>query len=189
MKNLKLYSEITSNLELQSEGEVLLFAAYDIESNRFFFASSDNLIYTLHLSSFQNERAWTKGPLQAEIDPLGLEPEDVITSFDYLMEKEALIVGTSSGLLLLHNVDGKETEVVGQVEGGVKCISPSPDGDLLGVTTGLGQLLVMTHDWDLLYETALEDHPEGVDVNWIFCPEMFWEAPFLGEVMGSTLPL
>ncbi|EOY18197.1 IKI3 family protein isoform 1 [Theobroma cacao] len=179
MKNLKLYSEITSNLELQSEGEVLLFAAYDIESNRFFFASSDNLIYTLHLSSFQNERAWTKGPLQAEIDPLGLEPEDVITSFDYLMEKEALIVGTSSGLLLLHNVDGKETEVVGQVEGGVKCISPSPDGDLLGVTTGLGQLLVMTHDWDLLYETALEDHPEGVDVR---------ELDFLSrDVLGSPI--
>ena len=81
------------------------------------------------------------------------------------MEKEALIVGTSSGLLLLHTVDGKETEVVGRVEGGVKCISPSPDGDLLGVTTGFGQLLVMTHDWDLLYETALEDHPEGVDVR------------------------
>ncbi|XVE99535.1 hypothetical protein REPUB_Repub03eG0207400 [Reevesia pubescens] len=165
MKNLKLYSEITSTLQLQSEGEVILFCAYDIERNRFFFASSDNLIYTLHLSSFQNERAWTKGPLQAEIDPLDLEPEDVFTSFDYLMEKEALIVGTSSGLLLLHTVDGKETEVVGRVEGGVKCISPSPDGDLIGVTTGFGQLLVMTHDWDLLYETALEDHPDGVDVR------------------------
>ncbi|KAG8480343.1 hypothetical protein CXB51_024732 [Gossypium anomalum] len=179
MKNLKLYSEITSNLQLQSEGEVLLFSAYDIERNRFFFASSYNLIYTLHLSSLQNERAWTKGPLQAEIDPLDLEPEDVITSFDYLMEKEALIVGTSNGLLLLHNVDGKETEVVGRVEGGVKCISPSPDGDLLGVTTGLGQLLVMTHDWDLLYETALEDQPDGVDVREPKFPS--------GEMFGSPI--
>ncbi|MBA0813779.1 hypothetical protein Gohar_027601, partial [Gossypium harknessii] len=126
-----------------------------------------------------NERAWTKGPLQAEIDPLDLEPEDVITSFDYLMEKEALIVGTSNGLLLLHNVDGKETEVVGRVEGGVKCISPSPDGDLLGVTTGLGQLLVMTHDWDLLYETALEDQPDGVDVREPKFPS--------GEMFGSPI--
>lgn len=133
---------------------------------------------------FQNERAWTKGPLQAEIDPLDLEPEDVITSFDYLMEKEALIVGTSSGLLLLHIVDGKETEVVGRVEGGVKCISPSPDGDLLGVTTGFGQLLVMTHDWDLLYETTLEDHPEGVDVRKDFSSLFsdFFLPPFLSPV-------
>ncbi|KAE8671983.1 IKI3 family protein isoform 4 [Hibiscus syriacus] len=81
------------------------------------------------------------------------------------MEKEALIVGTSSGLLLLHSVDGKETEVVGRVDGGVKFISTSPDGDLLGVTTGFGQLLVMTHDWDFLYETALEDHSDRVDVR------------------------
>ncbi|PKI26145.1 hypothetical protein CRG98_049166, partial [Punica granatum] len=79
------------------------------------------------------------------------------------MEKEALILGTSNGLMLLHSVDAHVTEVVGRVEGGIKCISPSPDGDLLGITTGFGQLLVMTHDWDLLHETTAEDLPEAVD--------------------------
>lgn len=86
------------------------------------------------------------------------------------MEKETLIVGTYDGHLLLHNVDDNFTEIVGQVEGGVKCISPSPDGDLLGIITGFGQILVMTHDWDLLYETALEDIPDGVDVCKDFFP-------------------
>ncbi|KAL2896976.1 Elongator complex protein 1 [Bienertia sinuspersici] len=62
-------------------------------------------------------------------------------------------------------IDCNVTEIVGRVEGGVKCISPSPDGDLLAVTSGLGQLLVMTQDWDVLYETAFEDHPEDVDVS------------------------
>lgn len=95
---------------------------------------------------------------------MDLEPGDFLTSFDYLMEKEALIVGTSNGLLQLHNVDGDGVEVVGRVDGGVKCISPSPDGDLLGIVSGFGQILVMTHDWDLLYENALDDLPEGVDV-------------------------
>jgi len=99
------------------------------------------------------------------VQPLDIEPGDFITSFDYLMEKEALIVGTSRGLLLLHNVEDNATEIVGNVEGGVKCISPSPDGDLLGVITGLGQMLVMTHDWDLLYEMALEDLPEDVSIS------------------------
>lgn len=47
------------------------------------------------------------------------------------MEKEALILGTSKGLLLLHNMEDNITEMVGKVEGGVKCISPSPDGDRL----------------------------------------------------------
>ena len=39
------------------------------------------------------------------------------------------------------------------------------DGDLLGIVTTLGQILVMTDDWDLLYENALEDQLDGVDVR------------------------
>lgn len=100
--------------------------------------------------------------LPAEAHPIDVEIGDCVTSFDYLMEKEALIVGTRNGLLLLFSVDGNGSEVVGRVEGGVKRISPSPDGDLLCIISGLGQILVMTHDWDLLHENTLEDFPEGV---------------------------
>ncbi|KAH9767771.1 elongator complex protein 1 [Citrus sinensis] len=165
MNNLKLCAEVPLNLELQSKDEILQFSALDIEQNRLFFASSANNIYSAQLSSFQNERASIKTAISAEIEHIDLEPGDSITAFDYLMEKEALIVGTSSGLLLLHSVDGNATEVVGRVEGGVRFISPSPDGDLLGVTTGFGQILVMTHDWDLLYENPLEELAEGFDVH------------------------
>lgn len=114
---------------------------------------------------YQNAKTQSGTILSAESQTLDLEADDIITAFDYLLEKESLIIGTASGLLLLHMVDCNTTEVVGQVDGGVKCISPSPDGDLLAVTTGLGQLLVMTHDWDVLYETAFEDHCEDVDVS------------------------
>ncbi|KAF4351259.1 hypothetical protein G4B88_025751 [Cannabis sativa] len=168
MNNLKLYSEVSLCLELHSnEGEIITFSAFDVERNRLFFASS-NSIYATHLSSFQNEGAWRKTMLPVEVDQIELEDGDCITSFDYVMEKEALLLGTQSGLMLLHNVDGKFTEVVGQVEGGVKCISPSPDGDLLCIVTGFEQMLVMTHDWDLLYETSLRDLPDGVDIIWIW---------------------
>lgn len=94
-----------------------------------------------------------------EGEPLDLEPGDSIMALDYLMEKEAIIIGTMNGYLLLHNVDDNTTEVVGRVEGGVKNIAPSPDGAVLAVTTGPGQILVMTHDWEVLYETTL-DPPE-----------------------------
>lgn len=55
MKNLKLYSELSSKLVLQSkdEDEAVLLSAFDIERSRLFFASSANRIYTTHLSSFQ----------------------------------------------------------------------------------------------------------------------------------------
>lgn len=99
--------------------------------------------------------------------PLDLEPGDSIKALDYLMEKEAVIIGTTNGYLLLHIVDDNTTEVVGKVEGGVKNIAPSPDGAVLAVTTGLGQILVITHDWEVLYETML-DPPELDSVRFFY---------------------
>ncbi|XP_054786972.1 elongator complex protein 1 [Prosopis cineraria] len=173
MNNLKLFSEVPLVLQLKSHAEALQFSAFDIERNRLFFVSAGNFVYTVHLSSFHQKGAWSKALASADVDTIDLDPGDFITSFEYLMEKEALIVGTLNGLLLLHSVDTNTTEVVGKVDGGVKCISPSPDGELLGIITGFGQILVMTHDWELLYETALTDLPEGLDVNEIFLPDRF----------------
>lgn len=94
------------------------------------------------------------------------EHGDHITALDYL-EDESLIVGTSNGYLVLHNVDIDVTEVVGRVEGGIKSINCSPDGALLTVITGLGQLLLMTHDWEVLYEVSL-DNPQFLAVCFHF---------------------
>ncbi|XP_027365775.1 elongator complex protein 1 isoform X2 [Abrus precatorius] len=161
MKNLKLFWEVPLGLPFHSENETLRFSALDIERNRLFFLSSLNFIYTSNLSSF-HVRAWSrKTSLPADVGAVDLEPGDSVTSFDYLMEKEALLLGTSNGLLLLHNVDdAHSTDVVGKVDGAVNSVSLSPDGELIAVTTSFAQLLVMTHDWDLLYETPLHDPPE-----------------------------
>jgi elongator complex protein 1 len=117
----------------------------------------------------QVKEAWSKNSLlSTDYGSVDLEPDDTVTSFDYLMEKEAILLGTSNGLLLLFDVDANVTQVVGNVDGGVNCISLSPDGELLAVITGFGQILVMTHDWDLLYETQLVDDdvvPEGHHVS------------------------
>lgn len=90
-----------------------------------------------------------------------LEPGDCIVAMDYLMEKESLLLGSSDGCLLLYNVEERTTEVVGRVEGGVRTIASSPDGALLSVTTGFGQLLVMTHDWEVLSETSIDPQSTG----------------------------
>lgn len=110
---------------------------------------------------WQNGRAGAKNALPVEVCSIDMEPGDLITAFDYLAEKESLLIGTSHGLLLVHNAESDVTELVGNIEGGVKCILPSPTGDLLGLITGLGQLLVMTYDWVLMYERALGEVPEG----------------------------
>lgn len=124
-------------------------------------------IYEISLYLFhQNGKSKSLLLASSVINQIELEDGDLITAFDYLLEKEALIIGTENGLLLLHNVDDNSTEIVGQVNGGVKCISPSPDGDLLAILTGFRQMLVMTHDWDLLHETAVGDGDgAGLDVS------------------------
>ncbi|GAB2222790.1 hypothetical protein Drorol1_Dr00016917 [Drosera rotundifolia] len=175
MKNLKLCSEVSVNLQLQSteEDEHLLFSAIDVDHNRLFFISSTNLVYSIPFPTPQNAKACSRNDPSTSFQPLELEDDDIISSFDYLMEKESLVIGTSKGLLLLYSVDNNSTEIVGRLEGGVKYISPSPDGDLLAVTTAFGQLLVMTHDWDVLYEIEFEDH---TDVD------------FLDQTVDSDIP-
>uniref|UniRef100_A0A1D1YPX5 Elongator complex protein 1 n=1 Tax=Anthurium amnicola TaxID=1678845 RepID=A0A1D1YPX5_9ARAE len=177
MKNLKLSLELSSELQLQSERETLLLSAFDVEQNRVFFASSANAIYTVHLPSSHLERGLMgKTVLPSQGESIALEHGDRITALDYQMEKEALIIGTSNGYLVLYLVDCNTIEVVGNVEGGVTCVASSPDGALLTVTSGLGQLLVMTHDWEILYETTLD--PQLVD-------EMHCQNSLVDKVDGS----
>ncbi|XP_047162968.1 elongator complex protein 1 isoform X1 [Vigna umbellata] len=164
MNNLKLFWEVPLGLRLQSNDETVRFSTIDIERNRIFFLSSHNLIYTSHLSSFHETGVWSRNAsLPADAVTVDLEPGDSITSFDYLMENEALLIGTSNGLLMVHNVDdgSRATQVVGQLDGGVNAVSLSPDGELIAVTTGFAQLLVMTHDWDVLYEAPLHNDVPG----------------------------
>nr|GLL22347.1 elongator complex protein 1 [Ipomoea trifida] len=161
MKNLRLSKLLSSKIHLQSQDEVLRFAAFDMERNRLFFSSSANILYTTQLPPPQDAGEFSSTSNHF----IDLEPGDFITCMEYLMEKEALVFGTSCGLILLYTVDDNLTEIVGRVEGGVKCISPSPDGDLLGIITGFGQMLVMTHDWDVLYEMGINGLHEDIDTN------------------------
>ncbi|KAM0870604.1 hypothetical protein ACQ4PT_039858 [Festuca glaucescens] len=157
MKNLKLVSRIVQELQLQLDGETLVVSAIDAERHRAFFVSSANFLYSVHLlASTQQPLQWSKTTLDSDVEEVVLEPGDFIVSMDYLMEKESLLLGSADGCLLLYNVEERTTEVVGRVEGGVKTVASSPDGALLSVTTGFGQLLVMTHDWEVLFETSID---------------------------------
>ncbi|XP_062193409.1 elongator complex protein 1 [Phragmites australis] len=158
MKNLRLVTR--SSQQLQLDGETLVTSAIDAERRRAFFASSANFLYTVHLptsSQGQQPLQWSKfTTLDSDVEEVVLEPGDCIVAMDYLMERESLLLGSSAGCLLLYNVEEKTTQVVGRLEGGVSTIASSPDGVLLSVTSGFGQLLVITLDWEVLFETSLD---------------------------------
>lgn len=114
--------------------------------------------YPAFVPLLQQPLQWSKIATQHSdmVEEVVLDPGDRIVAMDYLMERESLLLGSSDGCLLLYNVEEKTTEVVGRLEGGVNTIASSPDGALLSVTTGLGQLLVITQDWEVLFETSLD---------------------------------
>uniref|UniRef100_A0A0D9X0C7 Elongator complex protein 1 n=1 Tax=Leersia perrieri TaxID=77586 RepID=A0A0D9X0C7_9ORYZ len=157
MKNLKVVTRIVQKLQLQLDGETLAVSAVDAERRRAFFVSSENFLYSVDLPApTQQPLQWSESTLDSDAEEVVLDPGDYIVAMDYLMEKESLLLGSSTGCLLLYNVDEKTTEVVGRLEGGVNTIASSPDGALISVTTGFGQLLVMTNDWEVLFETSLD---------------------------------
>ena len=81
--------------------------------------------------------------------------KDRILALEFMMDNEILVVGTRSGQLLSVLISSQSVEVVGNVEGGIIQMSSSPDGELLVIATGLGMLLFMTPEWDVLYEIPL----------------------------------
>ncbi|KAK7294777.1 hypothetical protein RJT34_17673 [Clitoria ternatea] len=82
----------------------------------------------------------TDAPLSSPRALVRLLLGDSVTSFDYLMEKEALL-----------NVDDAAHLVVDKVDGGVNSVSLSPDGELVAVTTGRENFLPVSWRGDGKY--------------------------------------
>ncbi|MCO5559919.1 hypothetical protein L7F22_013523 [Adiantum nelumboides] len=91
--------------------------------------------------------------------------KESIVGLEFMLDNEVLVAGTASGELLCVSVVTQLVEVVGNLEGGLVQISASPDGELLAIVTGLGMLLIMTTDWEVLYEISLHEHPQLKDVG------------------------
>ena len=101
---------------------------------------------------------------QAEVFPSGLDSMHV-TSMSYQLELDSVCLSLSSGSLVLVHAETHAVEEVGSIEGGISAMEWSPDGDVLAMVTGAGNLLVMSQEWEVLSEVALQaslaDRQEG----------------------------
>lgn len=93
--------------------------------------------------------------------PSGLPAPGQICGFSFVLELEALCIALRSGEMLLLNVESRELEEVGCIEGGMLSLEWSPDGEVLAVVSGAGRLLVMTREWEQLAELALAADAAG----------------------------
>ncbi|KAL2642617.1 hypothetical protein R1flu_010204 [Riccia fluitans] len=178
MRNLQVFLEERVKLKLDGNraGERIIAAAYDSEHIRVFFASDACRVYGINLLSAQEPWSISLLDVMGFGDPAAVNPEDRVICMEYLLEKEALVLAMASGDILQLTPSTRELEVVGAVAGGIVSMALSPDGELLVVATGAGQLLLMTQDWDVLYENPLNKlpgsstsgliPPGGVQISW-----------------------
>ncbi|CAD7702171.1 unnamed protein product [Ostreobium quekettii] len=73
----------------------------------------------------------------------------------FLLELESLFLCLSSGELLLIDCKGEDVEDVGIVEGSLAAAAWSPDGEILALVSGQGNLLLMNMEWEVLSEVCL----------------------------------
>uniref|UniRef100_A0A8C4NMY7 Elongator complex protein 1 n=1 Tax=Eptatretus burgeri TaxID=7764 RepID=A0A8C4NMY7_EPTBU len=83
-----------------------------------------------------------------------------------LPEAEAVCIATTSGDVLLYNIDTAQVECVGSVESGLVNMVWSPDQEIVVLATGQKTLILMNKDFDPITEVSLD-------------PEDFGEAKFI----------
>ncbi len=84
-----------------------------------------------------------------------------------LPELEAIFLASSSGKLLLLQIESGEWETVGELDGGLLCASWSSDDEVLMCVTKNNALVVLNVMWDVLAEKQLEGSlPSHAFVSW-----------------------
>jgi hypothetical protein len=84
-----------------------------------------------------------------------------------LPELEAVFLASSSGKLLLLQIESGEWEIVGELEGGLLCASWSSDDEVFMCLTKNNTLVVLNVMWDVLAEKQLEGSlPSHASVSW-----------------------
>ncbi|GAB9467428.1 Elongator complex protein 1 [Globisporangium polare] len=74
----------------------------------------------------------------------------------YVAELDALACAHSNGTLAVVDVNARAAEEIGAMDGGICGIAWSSNQEMVAVVTGVGTLLVMNTQWEVLHETQLD---------------------------------
>lgn len=74
----------------------------------------------------------------------------------YVAELDALACAHSNGTLAVVDVNARAAEEIGAMDGGICGVAWSSNQEMVAVVTGVGTLLVMNTQWEVLHETQLD---------------------------------
>ncbi|KAG8722224.1 hypothetical protein FRC09_006606 [Ceratobasidium sp. 395] len=166
MRNLSLLS---STLDLIPEGKrVATGTAFDTDSNVTYAATEKTLpdggtdveVWQLPASEDSIPFATLTSEVNAPFDTT-----QQIVSFTFLAESRQLVIILAGGDIAVLVVDdaseSAEFEIIGSVEPGIKAAAWSPDESQIVLVNGKDELLIMTKDFDVLFENPLRPADPG----------------------------
>lgn len=117
----------------------------------------------------QSEAQTADAIMDASVVRLPEFESDTPVSVQDLPDSDSVCVGCASGNIFLVTSDGL-VEVAGSVDGGIRAMQWSPDGEVFAAVTGTGSVLVMTRTMDLVADVPLSVTDKGeasfVSVGW-----------------------
>ncbi|XP_002991968.2 elongator complex protein 1 [Selaginella moellendorffii] len=184
MKNLEVLRERHSRLELGDEK--IVAAAVDSGHDRAFFLSNGgNLHWEDELSRHSLSLA------------SAIEFDAGVVGMEFLLELEALVIGMESGdLVLVEPRSSSAIEVIGSLQGGILSLAASPDGELLAIVSGLGQILLMTPaNWDTVHEFSIKNNDRqefsssAVELSWRADGKYFATSEYNAQESSSVVKI
>lgn len=149
MKNLKLMFSLQ---RMVSSATQVQFLAVNSDNNTVYCAT-DCEVFVFHP---ETGKVVAKLNLADVSDPM----ESKFVGIYPLLEDYCLFMATSTGDILLWNLETLQVDCVGSIESGITAVSWSPDAAVVVLTTGAETFIIMTREFDPVCETSL--HPEQV---------------------------
>ncbi|XP_031424858.1 elongator complex protein 1 isoform X2 [Clupea harengus] len=99
-----------------------------------------------------------------------MDGSGTVVGIQDLPDQECVCVATSTGDVILYNLNTHQLECVGSVDSGLTGMSWSPDQELVTLTTGQQTIIMMTKDFEPITEVQIhqEDFGEGkfITIGW-----------------------
>ncbi|EFJ06936.1 hypothetical protein SELMODRAFT_134482 [Selaginella moellendorffii] len=120
-----------------------------------------------------------------------------VVGMEFLLELEALVIGMESGdLVLVEPRSSSAIEVIGSLQGGILSLAASPDGELLAIVSGLGQILLMTPaNWDTVHEFSIKNNDRqefsssAVELSWRADGKYFATSEYNAQESSSVVKI
>lgn len=137
--------------------------AVDRGDQRAFFLGASGRIDVLDLSDSEADQTTDELVDLGEALPDARAGDAKWRWVHYVTELDALVCACTDGALATVDVEARFADEIGSLDGGIRALAWSSDQEKLAMVTGVGTLVVMNQQWDVLHEVQWEALlPSGV---------------------------